>query len=349
MNAEAVRRMLALVAIGSALCLMLYHEIRVIAPVASHSAQTFLAHAAGLDFPAFESKVGLMDLQRAWKPRLLSNVLGSYATRGAVVDGRISDERFAHLAGLWSASWLALVFLLYLAFLGSDALIPMLGTFAGVAFAYMPGIGDRVYPWDMPSLFFSALFVCLLLHDRLAVMLFFLPIATLFKETAIVMAPAFLFLRGSARKRIAMFGVALLSIVAAKIAADVITDSQGHLAFDGRLLLANVRYAVTGEFPHPEWYTWTSHRSHLVLVNAGLLAAFFLYPFPDRNAWMLRTVVLLYVAGTLTGAVVFEYRTWIGLIPLLLYPLTRAPLAPQEPTPSTARACASSRASASRS
>lgn len=336
MNAAAVRRILALAAIGSALCLMLYHEVRVIAPITSHSAQTFIAHAAGLDFPAFESKVGVMDLQRAWKPRLLSNVLGSYVARGAVVDGRISDERFAHLAGLWSAGWLALAFLLYLGFLGSDALIPMLGTFAGVAFAYMPGIGDRVYPWDMPSLFFAALFVCLLIRDRLPVMLVFLPIATLFKETAIVMAPAFLFLKGSPSKRIAMFGVALVSTVAAKIAADVITGSQGHFPFDARLLLANVRYVLTGEFPHSEWYTWTSWWNHPLLVNAGLLAAFFLYPFPDENAWMLRTVVLLFIAGTLTGAVIFEYRTWVGLVPILLYPLARAPLARQEPTASNA-------------
>jgi hypothetical protein len=36
----------ALAAIGSALCLMLYHEIRVIAPLANHSAQTFVAYAA---------------------------------------------------------------------------------------------------------------------------------------------------------------------------------------------------------------------------------------------------------------------------------------------------------------
>jgi hypothetical protein len=264
---------------------------------------------------------------------LLSNVLGSYVTRSAIVDGRISDERFAHLAGLWSAGWLALAFVLYLVFLGRDALIPMLGTFAGVAFCYMPGIGDRVYPWDRPSLFFSALFVCLPIKNKLPVMLLFLPTATLFKETAIVMAPAFLFLEGSRRKRIGMFGVALLSCVAAKIAADVITDSQSQFAFDPRLLLANIRYLLTGEFPHAEWYMWASRLNHPFLVNAGLLAAFFLYPFPDENAWMLRTVVLLFIAGTLTGAVIFEYRTWVGLVPVLLYPLSRVPLTRPEPTP----------------
>lgn len=93
------------------------------------------------------------------------------------------------------------------------------------------------------------------------------------------------------------------------------------------------RYTLTGEFPHKGWYTWVSRINHPLLINAGLLAAFFIYPFRDKNTWMLRTIVLVFTTGTLAWGVVFEYRIWFELIPILLYPLYRGQVAQRESPP----------------
>ena len=326
MKTKTVRQILAIALISCALCLMLYYEVKAIAPIAPHSAQTFIGYSQGIEFPVFESELGPMNLQKSWKPRLFSNMLGSLVTQHAVVDGAISGDQIAHLAGLYAAGWLALTFLLYIVFFGGASLIPILGTYAGVAFGYMPGIGDRIYPWDMPPVFFFTLFVCLLLKDKLPYFLIFLPIATLFKETAIVLSVAFLFVEGSAKKRLLLFAAAIALSVGAKFVADVITQSQGRFTLDTRMLQANIRYTLSGEFPHKEWYTWVSRINHPVFINAGLLVAFFLYPFQSRNAWMLRTIVIIFVVGTLFWGVIFEFRIWYELIPILLVPLYQSQL-----------------------
>jgi hypothetical protein len=320
MRAVNARRVVAVVPVALALCLMLYHEVRAIAPLQTHSAETFAAHKLGIRFPVTESDLGRMDLDRSWRPRVLSNRLGSLAVGGAISGGEIDPRTFAHLAGLYSALWLALVFLVYSFFLREKALIAVLGTFAAVAFGYMPGIADRVYPWDMPALFFYVLFVCLLIRRRSELFLAALPIGVLFKETVGVLALAYLFVEGTRRRRLELFGAALILSVAARAAAGWIAHSMPGSAPSFPLLVANLRFIVTGDFPYKEWYRWVSFWNHPLLLDAGLLLAFLLHPFRDANTRMLRVLVGVFAVGNLLSGIVFEFRIWFELIPVFLYP-----------------------------
>jgi hypothetical protein len=321
MNRATIREIAALAFVGLALCVMLYNQVQVIAPIAAPSSQTFSAYVLGIDFPTCQSQARCVDLQKSWKPRILSNILGSLCVGSAINDGRLAPTEFGPLAALYASVWLGLVFLLYLGFVGRTALIPILGTYAAVAFGYMPGIADRIYPWDMPALFFYTLFICLMIARKLEYFLIFLPVAVLFKETAAVLALAYLFVGGPLRRRLTLFGLALLLAGAAKLSADGLTHSFGRFTLDTHLLVANLRFVVLGTFPNREWYTWMDRIDHPLFINAGLLVAFFVYPFRSRYAWMLRTIVLCFALGNLLWGIVFEYRIWFELIPILLYPL----------------------------
>lgn len=323
-----------MVAIGLALCLMLYHQMRWLGPQHAYSGAAFSARALGIHFPPAETRdLGRFDLEQSWQPRILSNVVGSFAVGGALRAGGIDRERFGHAVGLYGAVWLGLIGASYLFFLRRSALLALLGTYAGVAFAYLPGIADRVYPSDLPALACFALFLGLLVRRRLPLFLFVLPIGVLFKETVAVLALAYLFVEGSRRRRLGLFAAALALALVARVAATLATT--GSLLGGGprlALLLANVRFLTTGEFPHPEWYRWIGGPVHAMLLDAGLLLGFLLHPYRDENTRMLRVLVLAFAVGILTCGIVFEYRIWFELIPLCLYPFLQAGVAaPPQP------------------
>jgi len=317
------REILAVVAVGLALCLMLYHQARWLAPQHLHSGATFAAYLLDVHLTPVESRLGRVDPARNWRPRILSNALGSLAARHAIEGPGLDQIRFGHAVGVYSALWLAVIAALYLIFVPESALLAMLATYAGVAFGYLPGIADRIYPWDMPALAFFVLFVCLLIRRRAELFLWVMPVGVLCKETVAVLALAYLFIEGSRRRRLWLFGAALALALAARLFAGLATQSLSGGAPSLTLLLANLRFLATGEFPHPEWYRWIGGPGHALLLDAGLLLGFVLHPHRDANTRMLRVLVLALVAGNLACGIVFEYRIWFELIPLCLYPFLR--------------------------
>ncbi len=194
MTARAARETAAIAAIGLALCLMMYHQVRWLAPLQPHSAYTFAQLARQPRSPREPSDAGKLDLQKRWAPRILSNTLAVLITQDCLQGSALDVERFSHRVGLYASVWLGMIFCLYLLILRELSLIPILGTFCGVAFGYMPGIADRIYPWDMSALFFYSLFIGFLIAGRIKWFLVVLPVAVLFKETACVLALAYLFL-----------------------------------------------------------------------------------------------------------------------------------------------------------
>lgn len=322
---DSARMIVAIAFVGLTLCLMIYGEVTtIVAPLRDHSMSTFISFNHDVNWGDNDTPVGRMDLGRSWRPRILSRFVGSLFTKPADTPKGIDGGKLVHLVGVYVCVWLGLTFLLYLVVLRDKALVPILGTYAAVAFAYMPGIGDRVYSWDMPALFFFTVFTCLLVKGKLPIFLVILPIATLFKETTVALVPAFLFLPGAVRKRLLMFGAAAALFVSTKITADIVTHSfsPGRLALEPALLLANLHFLVSGDFPSKaEWFPTIHRFVHPVFLNAGLLMAFFLYPFRNRYSLMLRTVVVFFVATVLVYGIVFEYRIWIELTPVLLLPL----------------------------
>lgn len=246
---------------------------------------------------------------------------GTPCTQGSLENATLHLERFSHCVGLYASAWLGLVFLLYLITLRGESLIPILGTFCGVAFGCMPGITDRIYPRDMPALFFYSLFICFLIVGRINWFLLFLPLAVLFKETACVLVLAYLFVNEPMRRRVLWFAVALILGGGTKVVADLVTQSTGGFSLDPTVFWVNVRFILFGEFPHREWYTSLARINHPIFINAGLLAAFWLHPFKCRHKSMLRMIVLIFAVMAMLWAIVCEYRIWFELIPLCLFPL----------------------------
>lgn len=321
-NIDSVRKILAIALIGLALCLMIYNEVKIIVPLQEHNLTTFISYNHDVIFGASDTAVGRMDLEKSWRPRILGRMLGSLITKPADTPKGINRSHFIHLVGVYVGVWLGLTFLLYLFFLGENALVPILGTFAAVAFVNMLGIGDRVYPWDMPMLFFFTLFVCLLIKEKLPYFILIIPIATLFRQSVALLIPAYLFLPGSIRRRLLLFGAAAAAYEVTKVSADILTNSVGGFDMDTTLLLANLRYLLTGFFPDKAgWYPTVQNINYPIFLNAGLLLAFIVHPFRDRNSLMLRVIVLSFIAAMFFRGIIFEYRGWLELTPILLYPI----------------------------
>ena len=331
---NSARIILAIALIGLPLCVMIYHEVKTVVPLQIHNALTFRSYSHDLRFGYRDTIIGRMDLDKAWQPRILGRMLGSLFTKPAdKFRGNEKRAEFIHLVGVYVAFWLGLTFLLYLGFLGKDALIPILGTYAAVAFVYTPAINDRVYPWDMPMLFFFSLFVCLLIKEKLPYFILIIPIATLFRESVAVLVPAYLFLSGSIRKRLFLFGAAASLYLATKATAGILTNVGGGFSFNPTLLITNVRYILFGTFPNiKEFYPNLYWLHHPFFLDAGLLAAFILYPFRGNNALILRIITLVFIAVMFVFGVVIEYRGWLELTPILLYPLYASKLGPSATT-----------------
>lgn len=308
--------------IGFALCVMIYHQAYTLAPLSKHCQMTFLHPKLTMDFMVIKTRLGTMDLRRSWSPRILSIGMGYLFTRDCLIGNQVLAEPFSQKVGLYVSFWLGLVFLLYLLTLEQLALLPILGTYCAVAFGYMPGIVDRVYPWDMPALFFYTLFVCLMIRRRTIYFLPLLPLAVLFKESTGLLALAYLFGPQPLSKRLRLFLIAGALAAGAKLYANYITHSGGGMALNGKIFAANLRYIATGEFTHAEWYAFPLRRiDHPLLINAGLFAAFFIAKCKDPNIAALRCIFIVFTLLTLFMGIIFEYRIWFELIPICLYPL----------------------------
>jgi hypothetical protein len=309
-RADKIRMLITQIVISLALCVMLYHEVKILTPLYPHNYSTFLGHHLKLDFPTANRDNARIDLTKAWKPRILSNLLGSWITRGSVADihdGSDHQARFVVRVGLWAALWLGAIFALYLLTFARNALLFIMGTYCGVAFGYMPGISETIYPWDMPALFFFSLFICLLHAGRLIFLLPILPFAVLFKETSALLCLGFLNMDETKKRRLTLFAIAALFVLASKVNVDFRTGSMSRFDFDSIVLRSNFLF-----FTH-NWTPW--------LLNGGLLLAFLLLPLRHPSAFSIRLIFTLFIAGTLLYGIAAEYRIWFEIIPLGLYAL----------------------------
>jgi hypothetical protein len=311
---KSVRNLVAVAFISLALCVIIYHHAVSVTPILRTTVATF----AGATFVTVNlPEIGAFDLKKCWGARILSLEAGSYFVRKSLDYN--SFDAIASSIGLYVALWLGLSFLAYLVTLREAALLPILGTFAGVCFGYTLGIGDRIYPWDMPALFFYTLFVCLLVRRRLVWIIPILPVAVLFKETAILLALALLFDKSfDRRRRWAMFAIAFGLAVETRILAQ---NAVGSVDIHWRLPLANLQALFLLKFPamHSNQFG-LGFVNHPMFINAGLLVAFIIARSDGEHMPALRLIFWIYVAAMLLLGVIIEYRIWFELIPISLYP-----------------------------
>jgi hypothetical protein len=294
-------------------CVVLTHQAREIALSDEANVENFYSFAQGLT--QYKS-----ELQQEWRTRILSNFLAGRVVNLVEEIYGATDRQAAmqRVAALWSFVWLLMINLNFVVVDRERALLYIFGTFAAVSFAYTPGIGaTRIYPWDLPSLFFFSSAVALLKLHREEGLVVLIPIAILFKETAILLVIAFLFWPDvSVRRRLAALLVTLLGAFILKGIVDLVTANPSPVMTMTLRDGTGVYRYVTNMKHLLAVRPWTSHP---VFINAGLLASLFVLPPGDRPIAMLQLIALLFILGNFFFANIVEYRIWFEVIPLSLY------------------------------
>lgn len=301
---DRLARYLAPILVAVALAVTLGYETQTIALRHTHNRKTFEA-----------INLGLEGQPRPWRPRLFSNYLASRFVTPPPDDmpPEARDERFARGVRAWTVVWFLAIAAVLVGSMRERSLFFLLGTFAAVSYGYMPGITARIYPWDLPALFFFTVFTVAAVHRRFEWLLL-IPLATGFKETSIVFAAAFLFWNGASwRKRLGFCIGTGLAAVAVKVGIALAVDNPSIFftmsSRSGRRVLDNLAYFGRLGPLHP------------LLYDAGLLAAFLILPNRRPGMPMLKVVALLFIAGTFYYANIWEIRVWFELIPISLFGL----------------------------
>ncbi len=312
------------------ICAILTQQVRQVAFSHSDNITTFYSYSNGM--------VKYKSLRQEWRPRILSNFLaGRFVNLFDVSKTRETrTEIIKSIIASWVAAWFLLTGILLTVFFKQKALIYILGIYAAISFAYMTGMGvTRVYPWDMPVLFVFCCFIVIIRSKKEPWLALFIPLAVLFKETAIVMIVALLFMKGMTRRgRLIYTGATLVAALAVKTAVDLITGNPSPL-FTMTYRISDL-YIIAGYLREPVTAGFSFKTSRLLenlreitswqldtpfLVNAGLLLALFILPFRNRVIVMLKVTALLFTLGILLFGVINEFRIWFEMIPVSLYAL----------------------------
>lgn len=292
--------------VSLSLSVVLERQVRQIALSHRDNFVTFHSFSAGLE--------EYQELRPEWRTRFLSNLLAGRLVN--LVEAGFAppdpDAAMGRITAIWTAGWIMLVFGIYIAFLREESLLFILGTFCAVSFAYSPVLGStRTYPWDLPALFWFATAVVLLKSNRLHLLAFLVPIATLFKETALLIPLVFLIWGNIPwRRRVTLCVLSMLAGLAAKGIVDLVTGSPIPLitmtlsdAHTEPRLLTNLRLISELRVNHP------------LFINSGLLAALLLLPVTDRRILGWKVIALLFIAGNMLFGIINEYRIWLELVP----------------------------------
>lgn len=265
-------------------------------------------------FTAFTGDLQTYDnLRQEWRPRILSNFLV-----GRLINLLSNHYDFSFIIGLWTSAWLFIMFLLLICGFHEKAIFYIFGIFAGIAYGYTKSIGSPwVFPWDMPALFIYVVFLILVTKKKFVFLIPFTPIAMLFKETAIVMIIAFLFVEDiPLKKRVLYLVMTAILCYLVKTGIDLITHNPSLFLTmtlkkgeDTLRLLINLRTLVSLRLDTP------------FLINSGLLLSLMILPLRSKTILMFKLVAAVFIISNLIFGMITEYRIWFELIPLSLFGL----------------------------
>ena len=289
---------------------------------------TFYAMTEGLD--------NYYEFKTAWRPRLFSTGLAAWTVN--VSTELLSNKKSflsAHTplelaVALWTVSWFALGALILVYFLKRRSLFYIFGIFACISFGYMTIVRAsyalRLYPWDLPSLFFFTIFVLLFIKKKYLWLLFIIPLGVGFKESIMILCVAFLLADLPWRQRLYLFFIAGVLSLGMKIILDFVVHAPIFFTME------------TGSEQNTyRSYNLSSFKTIIpFFINAGTLLAFYLLPSSgNKNITALKLISIPFILGNLLFGVLTEYRIWFEVIPFALYaidvkiygdPLAEAPI-----------------------
>jgi hypothetical protein len=251
------------------------------------------------------------DFKVAWRPRLLANFLAAKVAQ-------FGGLNLKKTIPIWSAGWFFLTGLLYIIVAKQKALFYLFGLLAAILFGYTPKL-KRVFPWDLPIVFVFALFSILFARKKYLWILLLLPIGMSIKETTILLCLGFLFAELPLQRRVAFFGISLVSCIIVKTAIDFYVQvplpfftmeysfSTGSLEF--LYLLHNLEKIISLRFVP-------------LMVNSGTFLAFLLMPALDKTARVFKIIGVTFLGFALLFGLINEYRIFFEMIPLALYSLS---------------------------
>jgi len=281
---------------------------------------------------------GRMALWSNWQARPLSMaaaglVFKNAATPGQGMDVQINLGQHRLCVWAWYFGWMLAVGLVLSALRGVSPVVAMLAAFAMMQFGLILLPQARVYPWDMPALFFATLAVAGWTRKRLLWISLALLVGMGFKESVGVFSILLLFWPETRlRTRVGLFlggvmGCALVryaclgALPAELIVPSAMGDMGGWVGYDNlrHLLLLN------GYDKPLSQSTW--------LATGGLMLPFLLSFRYRDGGWWTGVALFVLLVGT---AIVVEYRIFYEMIPLIVVWLLRREDSPPPPVPAGA-------------
>lgn len=287
-----------LLCIALGLGVALFFQQQLILPLHYHNRNTFYAPAS---------------LMIAWRPRFFS-----YYLANLFVAHQPSSEGFSFVPiAQWGSVWFLVISLLIIFAKLRSPFVYMyiFGLYAAVSYGYMPGIVDRIYPWDMSALCLFTLSILLLDRQYFMPLVVLLPLGMGFKETAMVIAIALLFDHAwSWKRQIVTCVLTMVLCIGMKLAITMFIDhapiflTMTHHIQKKALVLINSDWCLT------QWRTPLSP----LFINGGTFIALLCFPIVNKKMVMLKCIAIAFAVGNFFFAVIWEYRVWFEMIPVTL-------------------------------
>lgn len=299
-----------LIALGASI--VLFNRAAVLANPNGDIFYTFHALSDGLE--------NYYDFSTAWKPRIFSNALAAlcvYGSKWILTKTSVPMVRdyFDLAIASWTWSWFLAICLSWIIFQKRNSLLYIFGTFTAISFGFISRttMAVRIYPWDMPALFFFTIFVILFSQKKYWWIFALLPIGMGFKETVFILCISFLFAEYPWKQRLLMVAGSALLCILMKIGIDLYTHAPVFFTMQTA--------------PNPERdefvYLFSNLNSYKEVlpffINSGTLLAFYLLPHVEKNILYLKLISIPFILGNLIYGNLIEYRIWYEMIPFALY------------------------------
>lgn len=221
--------------------------------------------------------------------------------------------------GLYNTFWMALLFGLLIHYRRVDAVLLMLGTFAGLMYNLtLPGRA-WVMPWDMPIMCLFTWSVLVFMKNEYFPLLILVFTASLFKETGLVCSILVLLGPWSRRKQILGFIGLILSFVVCRKFLMIASGSTAILVplNEGYNLTSLVTNTLV-QIKLNVCDTFSFHLNSPFFANCGML--FVMLFLPTKRA--IKLMAAVFMVGQFIAGTVYEFRDFFELLPLGLMQLS---------------------------
>lgn len=323
MRKNKIFNFVILIFISCSLCVMTFLQLKQIIFLHPDNIKTFYAFKQSFNF--YKSV-----MQNPWKPRLFSCVLASFLMpKNQILKSyttETEDEKYLTIielkdknifyirVGIWTILWLFSINLIFIILKKEKSIFYLLALFTALTFIYIPSSYVRVYPWDLPALFFYSLSIYILIKRKFYLLFFITPLATGFKETTMLLS--FLFLiweEKSLKERIIYTFITLFFCIIIKSFLGLITQTSTifySMEYNPDLLV-NLKNEIISLFK--------GNFYNIIFINGGLTFTFLLLPSKEKEILLLKFISIIFILFNFLYGNLKEYRIFLEITPFSIY------------------------------